>query len=223
MTTDTAPDTALTIGSKVYCTDGEAGVLKRTIFNPLTRELTHLVVEPHPAGGVGHLVPIEYLAGAGADEIKLTCPTEELATFESAEETKFLPATPLDFGHQSGDSLMWPYFGLTIGGSRLGGSDSSHHLIAYDRVPLGEVSIRRGERVYASDGAVGHVQGLVIHKENHHVTHVLLDEGHLWGKKRVAIPIGAITHVTDKVEASMTKDEIRDLPEIDIDDFDSPA
>lgn len=40
----------------------------------------------------------------------------------------------------------------------------------------------------------------------------LLDEGHLWGKRRVAIPIGAVADFSDGVRLSLTKDEVRDLP-----------
>jgi sporulation protein YlmC with PRC-barrel domain len=82
---------------------------------------------------------------------------------------------------------------------------------------VGEVEVRRGEHVHAKDGAIGRVQGLVIDPSDHHVTHVLLDEGHLWGEKRVAIPIGAVTGVDDGVSVSLTKDEVRDLPPVDLD------
>jgi len=89
--------------------------------------------------------------------------------------------------------------------------------VTYDRVPAGEVEVRRGEHVHATDGAIGRVQGLVVDPSDHHVTHVLLDEGHLWGKKRVAIPIGAVTGASDGVRLSLTKDEVGDLPPIDLD------
>ena len=72
--------------------------------------------------------------------------------------------------------------------------------------------------VHATDGAIGRVQGLVIEPSDHHVTHVLLDEGHLWGLKRVAIPIGAVASVENGVHLKLTKDEVHDLPEIDLDD-----
>ncbi len=44
------------------------------------------------------------------------------------------------------------------------------------------------------------------------MTHILLDEGHLWGKRRVAIPIGAVASFSDGVRLSLTRDEVRDLP-----------
>ena len=74
--------------------------------------------------------------------------------------------------------------------------------------------MRRGEPVQATDGLIGHVQGLVVDPADHHVTHVLLQEGHLWGTKQVAIPIGSVTNVDDGVAVGLTKDEVRDLPPV---------
>jgi uncharacterized protein YrrD len=82
---------------------------------------------------------------------------------------------------------------------------------------VGEVEMRRGDHVRATDGSIGRVQGLVVDPSDHHMTHVLLDEGHLWGKKEVAIPIGAIASVKDGVALNLTKDEVRDLPPVDLD------
>jgi hypothetical protein len=48
------------------------------------------------------------------------------------------------------------------------------------------------------------------------VTHVLLQEGHLWGKKEVAISIGAVTGITDGIRLNLTKDEIADLPPVEL-------
>ena len=59
--------------------------------------------------------------------------------------------------------------------------------------------VRRGEHVHATDGHIGKVQGLVIDPKSHRVTHVLLQEGHLWGRKEVAIPISAVRGVGDGI------------------------
>ena len=88
--------------------------------------------------------------------------------------------------------------------------------VTYDAVPLDEVEVRRGEYVYATDGHIGKVQGLVIDSDSHHVTHVLLQEGHLWDRKDVAIPIGAVTGVKDGIRLNITKQQVQDLPPVDI-------
>jgi PRC-barrel domain len=90
-------------------------------------------------------------------------------------------------------------------------------VITLDRVPAGTVELQRGVHVHATDGTIGRVQGLVVDLTDDHVTHVLLDEGHLWGEKRVAIPITAVANVDEGVTLTLAKDQVRDLPSIDLD------
>ena len=46
---------------------------------------------------------------------------------------------------------------------------------------------------------------------------MLLQEGHLWGRKEVAIPISSVTGVEDGIRLSITKQQVEDLPPVDID------
>jgi sporulation protein YlmC with PRC-barrel domain len=106
--------------------------------------------------------------------------------------------------------LFMPYYGLGAGGTAV------PLTVTYDTVPLDEVEVRRGEHVHATDGPIGRVQGLVIDPGSRHVTHVLLQEGHLWDRKEVAIPIGAVTAVDDGIRLSLTKEQVQDLPPVGI-------
>jgi hypothetical protein len=92
-------------------------------------------------------------------------------------------------------------------------------IVTEDQVPAGEIQLCGGQPVHATDGTIGRVQGLAADPSDHHVRHVLLDDGHLWGKKRVAIPIGAVTGVDDGVRLNLAKDQVRDLPAIDVPDW----
>ena len=163
----------------------------------------------------------------------MPCTKAQFGVLEAAEETEFLPRASGDWGYEQHQMLSLPYFRLGSMGIAMGGVGGvgtgatgipltdvgaiHPHVITTERVPAGEVEVRRGEHVYATDGAIGRVQGLVIDPNDHHVTHVLLDEGHLWGQKRVAIPIGAVTRVDDGVRLNLAKDEVRDLPPVDVD------
>jgi sporulation protein YlmC with PRC-barrel domain len=212
--------TEFSIGSEVACSDGVCGDLRRVVIDPVARALTHLVVEPRHRPGTGHLVPIDLLAST-AGGIQLRCTKSEFEALEDAEETRFLPGASGEWSYGQEQMLSWPYY-LGMGGMGMGGSsqatmDAGPQATTYDRVPVGEVEVRRGDHVHATDGAIGRVQGLVIDRSDHHVTHVLLDEGHLWGQKRVAIPISAVTGVEDGVRLNLTKDEVRDLPAVDLD------
>jgi len=206
-----------TIGSEATCSDGVCGELRRVIVDPIARTLTHLVVDPSHRRRTGRLVPIE-LVDAVATEIRLRCTTSEFEALEGADETRFLPGAKGQWSYSQDHMLWWPYYGIGMGGGMGMDMDTGPRAITYDRVPVGEVEVRRRERVHATDGAIGRVQGLVIDPSDHHVTHVLLDEGHLWGQKRVAIPISSVASVDDGVRLSLTKDEVRDLPPVDLDD-----
>jgi hypothetical protein len=46
---------------------------------------------------------------------------------------------------------------------------------------------------------------------------VLLQEGHLWGSKEVAIPISAVIRVDDGIRLSISKQQVQDLPPVDVD------
>ena len=213
--------TQYTIGAEVTCSDGVCGDLTRVVIDPVARILTHLIVEPKHRQGQGRLVPID-LVDTTAEEISLRCGAAEFDALEHAEETHFLPEEAGEqMGYGAGQTLAWPYYGLGggMGGMGMGGMGMANTplVVVDDHVPAGEVEVRRGEHVHATDGAIGRVQGLVIDPADHHVTHVLLQEGHLWGKHEIAIPIGAVTDVTaDGVRLSLTKDEIRGLPPVEL-------
>jgi sporulation protein YlmC with PRC-barrel domain len=90
--------------------------------------------------------------------------------------------------------------------------------VTVDYVPEGEVEVHRELTVRATDGDIGQVRGLVVEPGGHHVTHVLLQEGYMRGRKEVAIPIGAVTKIgTLLIHLSLTKHQVKDLPAVDID------
>ena len=56
----------------------------------------------------------------------------------------------------------------------------------------------------------------MIDPADDHVTHVILQEGHVWGRKQVAIPIGVANRVDDEIRVDLTKDEIEALPPVSL-------
>jgi sporulation protein YlmC with PRC-barrel domain len=209
---------AFTIGSEVSGTDGVCGELTRVVIDPVAGVLTHLVVEPRGRLGLARLVPIDLVdPDSGSSPVRLGCTLAEFAQLDPAEETQFVPGTQGYGAYGPQQVLTWPY--STLGGGpgvpdRL--LDGVSETVTYDTVPAGEVEVRRGEHVHATDGAIGHVEGLVIDPRSHRVTHVLLQEGHLWGRKEVAIPISAVTGTDDGIRLSLAKHEVGALPPVDV-------
>ncbi|MDQ6615747.1 MAG: PRC-barrel domain-containing protein [Actinomycetota bacterium] len=206
-----------TIGAEVNGTDGVCGEVSRVVVDPVARAVTHLVVEPAHRQGLGRLVPLDLVA-TSAEEVCLSCTVAEFEKLGAAEETQFLPGTAGYAGYGQGQVLNWPYYiwGDGLGGGMGMGVGNISGPVVFDTLPVGEVVVRRGEHVHATDGEIGKVQGLVIAAADHHMTHVLLQEGHLWGRKEVAIPIGAVSGVDDGIQLNLTKQQVHDLPAIDV-------
>jgi sporulation protein YlmC with PRC-barrel domain len=203
----------LTIGANVSCNDGPCGKVTRLIVDPETRAVTHLVIDPKHRGERTRLVPIDRVDET-AGGIRIRCTMAEFGKFDPAEEEDLLPS-------DSGGPLYNPDMaqfggrqGLSMANLRLndGATVGTHNT-----VPTGEVDVRRGEPVWATDGEIGKIRGLVIDPGSGHVTHVLLEEGHLWGRKEVAIPIGSVTRVGDVIRLTIDKQQVRDLPPVNID------
>jgi hypothetical protein len=197
------------IGSGVSCRDGSCGELAGVVVDPAARTVTQLVVGPPHRDGTRRLVPVR-LADAEMAAIRLRCTRSRFDRLPEAEETHLVPGA-------LGDGAAASYYGrggmgLAMAAGTGLGSGTAPRRITSDRVPAGQVAVRRGEQVQATDGPVGKVRGLTVLIRGHRVTRILLDEGHLWGKRRVAIPISAVAGFGDGVRLSLTRDEARDLP-----------
>ena len=182
-------------GADVTCSDGADGTLKRVVLDPATRSLTHLVVEPRHRVGMARLVPFELVESAGAS-IRLRCSAPEFGHLEAAETAPVLPEA--DFGYGEVGAL-----------DGFGGNGAPP--IFFDTVPVGEVEVAGGDRLWTSDGHIGHVRGLVVDPQDRRITYVLLQEGHLWRHKDVAISIADVADLSDGIRLRLSKREVQDL------------
>lgn len=194
------------IGASVECEDGPCGVVSRVVVDPVRRAVTHLVVEPQHQHALARLVPVATAQVGEGGAVRLDCTIAELGALPHVQETEFLPSPGPWMGYPGDSILTWPYYA------------SVPPMVVHERLPPGEVEIRRGERIHAADGAVGRVEGVVVDAAAaHQITHVLVQEGHLWGKRDVAIPAGAVERIDEEgVHVSLAKDEIAELPEITV-------
>ncbi len=198
----------LTFGVDVTDSDGTCGILSRVIIDPATRALTHLVVEPRHGQGAGRLAPID-LAVWTDDDLHLRCSRKDFVGLDEADE-RFLPTGD----DTTAKPLALPSVLLGgISGSILGAGRGDPHPITSEVLPVGEAEVRGGDHVYASDGAIGNIRGLMMAASDHQLTHVLLAEGHIFGKREVVIPANAVSGVGDGVVLSLTMSQVRDLPD----------
>jgi sporulation protein YlmC with PRC-barrel domain len=204
------------IGAEASASDGVCGEVSRLVMDPVALTVTHLVIEPKHRRDSGRLVPV-HLVDTTTGQIRLRCTTAEFDKLDPAEEVDQVEG--LDYGGGYGQAeAVQGYGGMGgIGATGMGiGMGVGHNtpVVVQDVVPLGEVDVQRGESVHALDGEIGKVQGFLVDPDDNRVTHVLLQEGHLWGRKEVSIPISAVTGVDAGIRLNITKKQVEDLPPV---------
>jgi len=207
-----------TLGVRAECPDGYCGQLSRIITDPATRKITHLVIKPAHRRQSDRLVPVE-LVDKTADDISLRCTLAEFEQLQPAEEIDLAEGD--EYGGGYGDAESVQGYGnvgsMGVGGSVSGagvGAGLGHRVrtVTHHVVPMGEAELVPGEHVHAVDGEIGQVLGFIVDPDDQRVTHVVLKEGHLWGRKEVAIPISAVTAIDEGVRLNITKKQVEDLP-----------
>jgi PRC-barrel domain len=210
-----AEATEYTMGARANCSDGFCGEVTGMIIDPAARMITHLVVEPKHRRQPGRLVPLELIDSARG-EIRLRCSVAEFDRLDLAEQTEFVQED--GGGDLSGEA--GPVQGA--GGGPLSGMGTpigiphAARTTVQDAVPKGEMEVGHDEGVHALDGEVGRIRGFLLDPGTGQVTHVLLQEGHLWGRREVAIPMSAVKGIDYGVRLNITKQQVGDLPAADI-------
>ena len=189
------------------------------MIDPVAAVVTHLVVEPEGRSGLARLVPLG-LAEAEADtddndvraapgKLRLRCTEAEFMNLDAAEET----LAEFAVGQTVPVQLIPPGWRGT-GEPVAEGGDIPRipERETVDVVPAGEVEQHGGDHVHATDGDIGRLRGFRLDPSSGRVTHVLLAEGHLWGRKEVAIPFGKIAGFDQGIRLSLTKKQVQDLP-----------
>jgi hypothetical protein len=215
-------DIQFTIGARVRSTDGEVGHLIWVVADRGSTPwvITHLVVEPTHRSGLGRFVPLSHVTGVdtGSGAITLTDSEKEFAQLDSAEMTEFVPGSEAYEAYGPAQLVTRPYYADEVNFSGHAVPETALTVTADAPLPDGDQGVAvHAVAAHATDGSVGHLDGLVIDPGTHQVTHVLLQEGHLWGRKDVAIPLSAVRDLDDDgLQLSVTKQEIGDLPAVPV-------
>ena len=201
----------LELGCAVRCTDGPFGELADVVIDPIAKRVTHIVVRPPHHANRAKLVPVGQARDDG-DAIALDCSLADVEALEPMHESQYLrvgefPVADPDWDVGVQDVLALPLYQEADGYATVVEPDP-HVMISYDRIPKNTVEIRRSSSVISADGHhVGHVDGFLVGVDG--TADVVLERGHLWGKREIVIPSSAIAGVEDDaVSLSITKDEV---------------
>lgn len=209
----------LELGTRVDCTDGTFGELADLVIDPSTKRVTHLVAKSHDEPWIERLVPVE-LADPGdnaSEVVMLRATTQDVRALPPVQEVGYLQLGDFPLDDPNWDVGIEEVYALPYYPAYDLEPAPLDFPVLYDRIPKGEVEIRRTSDVYSADGHhLGHVDGFLVDRDDQ-ITHLVLERGHLWGRREVTIPIGAVAKVeTDDVTLSLIKDQVGRLPEVPV-------
>jgi sporulation protein YlmC with PRC-barrel domain len=201
----------ISINAKVFCVDGECGTTVRVIINPIKKEITHIVVREKGIAGLEQLVPLDEILESTPNEVRLRCTRNEFILLDSFSEYEYIPGDDTFLNFEQHHYYMHPYLQPDFEDD----FEYAPHYEKIERIPHGELGIRRGAKVQALDGYIGRVDEFIVSPEDYHISHLVLREGHLWGGKLVTIPVSEIDHVEeDQVFLKLDKEVIEKLPSV---------
>jgi sporulation protein YlmC with PRC-barrel domain len=194
------------INVEVSCAGEFCGRSTCLIINPINARITHVVVLEKNFPYIERLVAVETILDSSPNSIQLRCNKAELSDLEPFKETDFISGGRLESNIPYGTPyVFWPY-------SMYEGAPMP---LEHEHIPSGEVAIRRGTPVKARDGQVGKVDEFLVNPKTDDITHLVLREGHLWGKKDVTIPVTEIDRIADDgVYLKLDKKIIATLPTV---------
>jgi uncharacterized membrane protein/sporulation protein YlmC with PRC-barrel domain len=189
--------------AEVHCSDGAVGRSTYVIGNPINQQITHLVVKSYWPPFREVLVPVDQVKETTPDLIRLKCTRNDLSMMEPFEYEEYICTEMPDY-------LSWPYV-LPVG---LYPEVTVKYIpVKHQNIALGEVAVRRGARVEATDGYVGQVDELLINSNNMQVTHLVLLERHIFKNREITIPVSQIDRVhEDVVYLKLDRQSVEQLP-----------
>ncbi len=175
------------VKAHVECLDGPCGQSTCVIIDPVTRFVTHVVVEDQDEPEAQYLVPLKEIKLSMPHLIQLRCTKHELQhmpRFVRIDyERRSVPYTL----YSSGDYMIGPTMIM----------EDDFVPIPHEQVPEGELAVHPGARVEAADGPIGRVDEFLLDPTNEQINYLVLRKQHLWHHTELMVPASQIEQIKD--------------------------
>jgi uncharacterized protein YrrD len=195
-------------GMSVMTPSGEeVGKINRFVVDPVTNEVTHVVVQKGWLLPEDKILPFDMVRSTSDDKLVLNEEVREFEQLPPFEETHFIRAnddpsdltpagdpryeyTPAYYWYPSQSNIGYP--GLAFGHYAWPVGETRRN------IPDDTVPIKEGTDIVSSDGKhVGDVERLLVDPESKQVTHFLISQGMLF-KDRKLVPVHWVKSVEEE-------------------------
>jgi sporulation protein YlmC with PRC-barrel domain len=197
----------ISLNAQTICSDGPCGYLNHVILKSENEQITHLVISDENNSERQYLVPIDFVADSTQNQIQLNCTRDQLHALQQFKEEEYIPRSI--FKYQIKPYLITPY--AVIPGL--------HVPMKVEHIPAGELAVKKGASVEATDGTVGVVDEFLADPNDNCLSHLILREGR-WSQKEVTVPMDQVDRIDeDAIYLKISKSELESLPTVLINRF----
>jgi uncharacterized protein YrrD len=181
--------------SEVLTAHGQSvGRIERVVIDPLTKEVTDLIVRKGFLLTEDKVISISAIAGTMNDVVLLNDEVD-LNTLRPFEEKQYVPI------HEDEVERLDPQWGLIpsfywvppVYSRSASGKGKSYTIETEQNIPEGTVAVKEGAKVISADDRhVGNVERVITRPRDHHATHLLITRGLLL-KERKVVPMNWVS------------------------------
>lgn len=201
------------LNADVQCTDGAGGQAVAAVLDPVRLTMSHLVIDIKGHGHREYLAPLDLIGDGSAHGISLKCTKDGLSHLTPFLETQLVEDQGVGLSNAQG--LAYAEFQSGLSATDFSMTSGGPAYVDVEAIPQNELATRHGIPVYATDHQVGQLDELIITPESGQITHVVLKEGHLFGKKEIAVSVDQVDRIGEvAVYLKLAKHEVEQLPSL---------
>lgn len=195
-----------TIGTRVYCEDGECGRLAKVVVDPNTLQSKDIIVAEGILQDQARVVPVWAVTSTTHDQIQLAIHQGELSKYPAYHEGNYATLSDLDVETPSVSAEP-----STRESPSLKRGDYEEGTLVYEKAAANGnetlSGLSRGTPIYTQDGEAGKLDSFLTDPEkNEAITHIVVRQGFLV-TEYVPVPISLIQHINrDGIHLSTTKE-----------------
>jgi uncharacterized protein YrrD len=187
--------------SPVRTSDGQdAGTVSRVVLNPKTKEVSHIVVSKGLLFPEDKVIPLDLIASASEDEVRLQVEASGLGNLPRFEETHYIALTDEEIRSVSYPvNLASPFYWYLPFGDwhDYAPFPPGYRPETRQNIPDDTVSLKAGARAISNNGkTLGTIAEVFTDSATHRAMHLLISHGLLHRETKV-IPVSWVRRVTD--------------------------
>ena len=190
----------ISLNSDIQCIDGYAGRLICVIVNPISQQLTHIVVDEQRSPYLKRLVPLDLVSIDNSDGVTLGCTLVQLSALRPVVEFEYPQGNGLHTLFAAKIARQWPQ----------SVSDNLPISVELERLAPEAIKIHQDNSVRAINGRVGKVIEFLVNPATKKI-HALTIRRKIWWKTiDTRVPISQVDHFElDMVLLKFDKSELQ--------------